>query len=224
MHESTFKPEQHITLHPAFNAISFVSNWQAGVNRGLYPAHWKSAVIRNALNPVYKQLFSEDEDITSAKINPPLAIYTGKAPRGVLNLLALWPYLHSAHPQWQLAVFCNPAEGLGKEEEEKWYNRFRELPGLIHIGEVAPRDHAAAMRRGQVLLMPNPAYETSCIALMEAMASGMRCVITGRAALPETAHEYALVAPMDNANDPIRYDLPIDITAFLNQSHRAMTE
>jgi glycosyltransferase involved in cell wall biosynthesis len=79
---------------------------------------------------------------------------------------------------------------------------------------VGQRELARHMQRASVLLMPNPWPETSCIALIEGLASGLSAVITNRAALPETAAGFARQIPIDDPDDQTRFDMPLNYDAF----------
>ena len=223
MHESLFE-EGSTTPHEAFHAVVFVSNWQARINQSFCRPSWKQSVIRNAMNPLVETAFKKNEPLLKAKKDRPLAIYSGMPPRGVLTMLALWPYLQAAHKEWELAIFCNPGEGLGNNEELRLKLLFRALPGLIHLGPVGQKEHCETLKKASLLLMPNPYPETSCITLIEALASGMAVVTTARAALTETASGFAELVEIGDADEPKRYDLPIDLNLFLSASHKVMDE
>lgn len=212
MHESQFKPPLMPAL-PEFAGVVFVSDWQHRVNQAaLLPAQ-SAAVIHNAMNPLAASMFAPDASITAAK--QPVAVYAGSTPRGVLHLPAIWPPLHEAFPDLRLQIFCNPAIGTDAAQNAALAAQLRAMPGVEHLGMAGQPELLAHLRDASFFLAPNPYPETSCIALIEAMAAGLCCIATARAALPETAQGFAALVPIVAADDPELFTQPLDHAAFV---------
>lgn len=215
MHESQFG----LPLVPqmaAFNAVVFVSEWQAGINQSLLLAQQNRVVLRNAISPAIAALFPPDRAITANK--KPIAVYVGATPRGLLHLPALWPLLKAARPDLTLQIFANPAPSRDANVNAALAAQLRALPGVTHIGQVGQPALAQALAEASFFLAPNPYPETSCIALMEALAAGLCAISTNRAALPETAHGFATLCPIAAADDPLLFIQPFDAAAFVTRA------
>lgn len=211
MHESQFG----LPLVPqmaAFSAVVFVSDWQARINQPLLLPQQRHAVIRNALSPAIATLFPPGSTITVHK--KPTAVYVGATPRGLLHLPTLWPMLQAARPELTLQIFANPAPSRDVAVNAALATQLRALPGVTHLGQVGQPALAQALAEASFFLAPNPYPETSCIALMEALAAGLCAITTDRAALPETAHGFATLCPIAAADDPLLFTQPFDAAAF----------
>jgi glycosyltransferase involved in cell wall biosynthesis len=66
------------------------------------------------------------------------------------------------------------------------YRRCLELEGVEYVGSLAQPQLAQALREVTLLAYPNHFPETSCIAVLEALAAGLRVVTSRLGALPET--------------------------------------
>jgi glycosyltransferase involved in cell wall biosynthesis len=180
-------------------------------------------VIRNAVNPAFNHLFDDDENILSTKQQPPIIIYAGSTPRGVIYLPAIITQLATHRRDFTLEVFsaCAPT---GSEEQDKTFRaQIAALPNITHVGTVGQKDLAAHMKHAAILFAPNPWPETSCITLLEALVAGMRVIATNRAALPETAMGFAKLITVPDADHPTRFDMEMPIPAFVNALDTALT-
>lgn len=211
MHESCFGGDLVPPL-PQFNGIAFVSAWQAGINRPFLLPLQRSAVLRNAMGPFYATMFPPGTPIFAVK--NPEAVYIGATPRGLLHLPAIWPLIHTSCPELTLQIYANPAPSRDTELNARFAAQLRAMPGVTHVGMVGQPRLAEALRQASLYFGPNPYPETSCIALIESMASGLCCVTTARAALPETAHGYATLLSVAAPDDPQLSTDPFDHNAF----------
>jgi len=221
MHESSLQTK----LTPpskAFDGIVYVSEWQQRVNRPFALSKWKQAVIRNAMNPRAANLFPPGAPVLAAKQNPPVLLYAGGAARGVVHLPPILEDLRKKTPDFSMEIFCNTDPSGHKESDEQYIGWLRSLPSVAHVGMVGQPHLIERMKRASFLVSPNPWPETSCIAMIEALAAGLEVVTTDRAALPETASGFARHIHIEDADDPVRFDMPVPPEIFADAVFNAI--
>ena len=207
-----------------YDALVFVSEWQRAMYReqfGLDPR--RMVVLRNGIGPAFENLFpqvlnpsppaplptgarGEGEAILAAKTRPPVLAYTSTPYRGLELLLQAFPRIRVAVPGVTLQVFSGMrlygvAEAEEKERFGELYERCRQTEGVEYVGSVAQPELARRLRAATVLAYPNTFPETSCIAVLEAMAAGCRVVTSALGALPETTGGFASLIPVGAGGD-----------------------
>jgi glycosyltransferase involved in cell wall biosynthesis len=106
------------------------------------------------------------------------------------------------------------------EDQEKYgalYQRCRETPGVEYVGGLDQPSLAREMQSVAVWAYPNIFPETSCIAALEAMASGCRIVTTALGALPETTAGFARLIPFGSNGS-------CDMPRFVSETVAALRE
>jgi glycosyltransferase involved in cell wall biosynthesis len=223
MHESSFNPELVPALE-AFHGIAFVSEWQKRINQSLAHPHCKQTVIRNAMNPRAMYLFAPGEPVLAAKAKPPVLLYAGATPRGAFHLPAVLDHLRPKQKDFTMEIYCDclpSRDPVANAEYLKW---IKGLPNITHVGMVGQAKLLEAMKRAAFLISPNTWPETSCIALIEAMAAGLSVITTNRAVLPETAAGFAKHVAVEEPDAPVRFDMPLPYEEFAETVNAAMNE
>ncbi len=174
----------------SWRAFALVSNWQAeryaakfGLPKG------RIRVLRNAISPAVEQARRAGPLFFEAG-RPPAMVYTSTPFRGLDILLTIFPTLRAAIPGARLRVYSGMAVYQESAEQDQYRLLYRlcgAIEGAEYVGPVGQTRLAAALAEADVLIYPNTFLETSCIALMEAMASGCVIITTANGALPETA-------------------------------------
>jgi len=113
-------------------------------------------------------------------VPPPHAIFTSSPLRGLDWLLALWAQrIHPALPEAELHVFSGPATygGLKSSEMRSILDRAKDIPGVVMRDPVAKPMLARELAASRVMLYRGDPGETFCLAVGEAQAAGVPCVV-----------------------------------------------
>ncbi|CAO3377397.1 tetratricopeptide repeat protein [Azospirillum argentinense] len=194
-----------------WDGYAFVSCWQMdgyvtafGLDRRL------CRILRNGIAPAFSGLFAPGADVMAAKPWPPVLAYTSTPFRGLDVLLDSVPRLRAAIPGTTVRVFSSlegyqvPAD---RDPYGALYRRCRDTEGVEYVGAVSQDALAGALRGATALAYPNRFAETSCIAVMEALAAGCLVVSSALGALPETSAGFARLIPVpeDPAEHAVRF-------------------
>lgn len=223
MHESCFEPN-YVQPLPQFDGIVFVSNWQAKINEAQTSFRWHKAVIRNAIYPRFAEMFDPNEPILPQKSDPPVLFFAGDFPRGAFHIMPILDELRLIDQNFTTEVFTSATFSPNPETDKEYSDKLNSHPGISHVGKVGQIELAARAKKAAIMIAPNPWPETACINLMQAMASGMLCVITDRAALPETANGFARIVPIEDKDNPVRFNMQINHKAFAREVADALEE
>jgi|GEM_PF-1923634 glycosyltransferase involved in cell wall biosynthesis len=213
MHESTFAPPMTPALKE-FDGVVFVSEWQQRVNQSALCPNWKQTVIHNAMNPLAVFSFAANEPILASKAKPPVLLFAGSFTRGAFHVPPLLEKIRKVREDFSVEMFCNLDPSRDPERDAAYVAWLKSQPNVAHIGMVGQKELIRRMQRASIMLAPNPWPETSCIALIEGLASGLDAVATDRAAVPETASGFTRQVLIEAAGDPVRFDMPVDYDAF----------
>jgi glycosyltransferase involved in cell wall biosynthesis len=157
--------------------------------------------MRNAISPAFAA--RDPSEPWFARNEPPILVYTSAPYRGLDVLLSAFPSIRAAIPGATLRVFSGLSATRGGPEESQYKELHRQClatEGVDYVGPVSQPDLADAMTQAAALAYPSTYAETSCIAAMEAMATGAIVLSTAMGALPETMAGFGkMVAPR---NDP----------------------
>ncbi|HEY0833409.1 MAG TPA: glycosyltransferase, partial [Azospirillum sp.] len=183
-----------------WDGFAFVSLWQMetylaafGLDRG------RCRVLRNGIAPAFAGLFPAGIDIAATKPWPPVLAYTSAPFRGLDVLLDSVARIRADIPGTTLRVFSSlegyqvPAE---QDPYRDLYRRCRETEGVEYVGAVSQDALAHALREATALAYLNRFAETSCIAVMEALAAGCLVLSSRLGALPETGAGFARLIPV----------------------------
>jgi glycosyltransferase involved in cell wall biosynthesis len=185
----------------SYDAFVFVSEWQREEFRlgfGLSAA--RTHVLANAAAPAFVDLFPEHHPILPQKTVPPVLAYTSTPFRGLDLLIDAFPAIRAQVPEARLRLFSSMKvyQMATAQEQAQFgalYERCRQTAGVEFVGSLAQLALAHEMRSVAMLAYPNTFPETSCIATLEAMASGCRIVTSALGALPETTAGFAQLIP-----------------------------
>ncbi|MBP0001052.1 MAG: glycosyltransferase [Cyanobacteria bacterium SID2] len=213
-------------VRDSYRGFALVSEWQKQQYIEAFGVDPKRVCItRNAISPVFGGLFSDNPSILAAKSKPPVLVYTSTPFRGLEVLLEAFPHIRNAVPGTRLQVFSSmKVYQVDRSSDDsnygKLYRACRETEGVEYVGSVPQPQLKDYLKAASVLAYPNTFAETSCIAVMEALASGCRVVTSDLAALPETTAGFGALIPIPNAcSESLRYAFAseIDREAYIRE-------
>lgn len=187
----------------AWDDIVCVSDWQRRdiIERyGCDPQ--RVMVMRNAIAPAFEGLFASEAEFSDAKTGRMRLAYTSTPYRGMQFLRDVFPPYRMANPDATLDVYSSMAVYMEGEDEDRrkfsgFYDALAAVDGVSLVGSLPQPELAQRLRGSHVLAYPNAFPETSCIAVMEALAAGLRVVTSDLGALPETCEGFARLVPID---------------------------
>ncbi|WP_448527943.1 O-linked N-acetylglucosamine transferase family protein [Parathermosynechococcus lividus] len=202
-----------------YDHVVLISDWQ----RQTYIEHFqlppnKITILRNAIAPCFENLFADSDSILAHKTPHLTLAYTSTPFRGLNLLLEVMPQIHAAHPTATLNVYSSMKVYHQTDEDDKYadlYQRCQALPGVNYIGSLPQPDLVQALRTTTIWAYPNTFAETSCIAALEAMASGCYLITSAFGALPETTAGFADLIPYPQ-------DTAAYLSAYGHALHRAL--
>ena len=183
-------------MHKLFDGIILISEWQAKRYREAFGISWdKVMILRNGVSPAFLDLFPPDQPILTQKSPDPVLIYTSTPFRGLEVLLEAVPLIRSRVANTRIRVFSSlqvyGVHDTSTDPNAHLYERSRDLEGVEYVGSCSQQQLAQEMKSAWCLAYPNIFPETSCIAVMEALAAGCKIVTSHLGALPETTAGFA---------------------------------
>ncbi|MBV8534670.1 MAG: glycosyltransferase family 4 protein [Alphaproteobacteria bacterium] len=183
-------------IRRGWEKIVCVSEWHRRRYLDVFHAEPKQVEVRrNAIGPRFESLFVDAADLRRRKLRPLRLAYTSTPFRGLDVLLDVFPHLSG---DCRLAIYSSMRiYGLAPDDARfgGLYDKARQMPRVSYIGAVPQPELANALTGVSILSYPNTYPETSCIAVMEALAAGARVVTSDLGALPETTMGLAELVP-----------------------------
>jgi glycosyltransferase involved in cell wall biosynthesis len=154
-------------------------------------------------------------------------VYSSTPFRGLEHLLGMFPHILQRVPEMTLDVFSGmQVYGWGKGEDRERFGRIYALadqPGVTLHGSVGQPTLLRSLANSGLLLYPNSFDETSCIAAIEAQASGAVVVTSDKAGLRETVDtETGVRIPGNPASRDYQHRFVEVVTALVADRERHM--
>jgi glycosyltransferase involved in cell wall biosynthesis len=186
----------HVDEVDAWDGLVTLSEWQTRKYVDVFQiGRRRFQIMRNAISPVFASGPAPTRDAA------PVFAYTSTPFRGLSYLLDAWPMIHAGLPGAILNVFSSMqvygAEAAANDAHADLYHRCRTTPGVNYVGSIPQPELAQALAASDALLYPSIFGETSCIAVLEALAAGCQVYTTRTAALPETGAPYAKMIELE---------------------------
>jgi glycosyltransferase involved in cell wall biosynthesis len=204
--------------------IVCISDWQKGMfEREFGIPAGRIQVLRNAIGPIFQNLFRDAEHLADAKSEKLRLAYTSTPFRGLDVLAACFPPIFHRHPQCQLDIFSSMqvyGRPAAEDPYQSLYDQLRSTAGVVYRGSVSQAELARELAQVSILAYPNTFAETSCIAVMEALAAGNLVVTSDFGALPETCAGFARLVPPVGPNrglNPFALDFALALDQTLSE-------
>jgi glycosyltransferase involved in cell wall biosynthesis len=185
----------------AWSGFAFVSDWQQERFIDQFRiSRDRVRVLRNAISPAFAETplapawFERGE--------PPVLVYTSTPFRGLDILLLAFRIIRQQIPQVRLRVFSSMAIYQVKAAQDEYRPLYAQClaEGVDYRGPLGQTRLAQELRGVAGLAYPSTFAETSCIAVLEAMAAGAFIFTTRLGALPETTNGFGYL--VDDEPDP----------------------
>lgn len=179
--------------------IVFVSYWQREIYMERFKIPYsKTAIIANVVDPF-------ENDVIQNKTNDTInLIYTPTPHRGLDLLYHAFNELCKHFDNVHLDVFSSfELYGWGERDKpyEKLFDALRKHPNITYHGTQPNEVVREKLKETNIFAYPSTWKETSCISVMEAMASGNLVVSSDLAAIPETTFRMGYLYPFhENPN------------------------
>lgn len=190
--------------HAAWRRIVLLSEWQRQAFVNAFGIEQERiSILRNAVGPAFLETPPRPWFETGVA---PVFAYSSTPYRGLAPLLLMFPTIRRALPKAELRVFSSLAVYRKKEDEDPHrylYEVARALPGVHYEGSVAQPVLAKALQSAAALTYPSVFAETSCIGVMEALATGAEVISTAFGAIPETSAGFARLMNLPRENSEL---------------------
>lgn len=189
-------PDKDFMRQPRFDAYVFVSNWQRDlfINQNHYVTQENSYVIENAIEHQYPN-WHRSNDVCRL-------VYHTTPHRGLEKLLPAYLKLREKYgDKIHLDVFSSfEIYGWSDENYQGLLDRVKSSEGITYHGYKPNKDVLKFLSQtASVFAYPSTWLETSCIAMIEAMACGVFVVHPTFGALTETGMNLSMSKPYENS-------------------------
>jgi len=193
------QPLRDVAVQDLWNRIVCISDWQRQWYSqwlGVLPA--RIDVLRNAISPAFGKLPADHAALLAAKSPLVRLAYTSTPFRGLDVLIHCFPEIHRRHPHCRLEIYSSMQvyqQAAVDDPYRSLYAQCQTTPGVHYRGSLSQQLLAGELAGVSILAYPNTFAETSCIAVMEALAAGLLVVTSDLGALSETCQGYARLIP-----------------------------
>lgn len=191
-HDLIGDPESRILANGGFRKFSklvFVSYWQRDQYMLAYNIPYQHCtVIENAIEKQFEAKSKPTDTINF--------IYHTTPHRGLQLLYPIFDQLTKIHSNIHLDVFSSFGVYGWAERDRQYetlFNQLRQHKNITYHGARSNDDVLKALDKAHIFLYPCIWQETSCIAMIEAIKSGVLAIHPNLAALPETASECTMM-------------------------------
>lgn len=179
----------------SWNEFIFVSYYQQHKFLEKYDFKGKTTVLKNGISKYFEKenLFPDNKfKIENKKLQ---MIYTSLPQRGLPEVVKVFNIVKEKVPDITLEIYSSMHLYQMNEQEnnsdiQNLYNQIKQIDGINYHPSISQKELANHIKDSLLYVYPCVEEETSCICLMEAMASGCICLVNNIGALYETGAGY----------------------------------
>ena len=204
--------------HKKYDWYVFNSHWCYEKFRMMFDIPTsKSLVIKNAIDKIEPRKLEH-------KVGDPIKlIYTSTPWRGLNVLLAAMQLVKNKYVHLDVysstQVYGDSFKNNNDKQFQDLYEQAKALHNVSYIGYKPNEFIKDNLKNYHMFAYPNIWEETSCIALIEAMAAGLYCVTTDYGALFETGAEFPIYVPYEKDFIKLAHTFASVIDAAADQIH-----
>lgn len=143
-----------------------------------------------------------DSPISRSHIKKPRILFVGRMviEKGLLNLISAWSMVYSNLSHYELHIYGG---GQLKSTSQSLIKELNLSQRTVIHGEVSNYKIREALSSAKILVLPSLIPEAFGLAVLEAMSSGLPCIVTNKGALPELIRDEidGLVVPANNSEE-----------------------
>lgn len=182
--------------HKKYDWYVFNSHWCYEKFRMMFDVPTdKCLVIKNAIDKI------EPRSLDYNKGDPIKLVYTSTPWRGLSVLLGAMQLVKNKNVHLDVysstQVYGDHFKNANDNAYQGLYNQAAALKNVSYIGYKPNEYIKENLKNYHMFVYPNIWEETSCIALIEAMAAGLYCITTDYGALFETGSEFVTYLPFE---------------------------
>ena len=183
-----FKIEDNLNTWDEF---IFVSYYQQMKFLEQYNFKGKTSVLKNGISKYFEKQNLFPDNVFNIQNKKLQMIYTSIPYRGLKQVVEVFNIVKKQVPNITLEIYSSMnLYQMNDDDAQFFYNHLKQIDGINYHPSVSQKELANHVKESLFFAYPTIEEESSCICLMEAMASGCICLLSNNGALFETSAGY----------------------------------
>lgn len=184
----------NVILKHLYDGYIFVSNFQKDAFKNKFDLdEHKCYVLLNGIPEPFEQMLLKNQK------KEKIITYCSTPFRGLHLLCEIYPEIKKKHPELKLNVYSGMSLYQGENDATitSIFNTLKSIEGVTINDAISQTQLAKEMENVMILTYPNVFIETSCITVLQCMASGCIILTSNLGALPETTYNNNFLVDYD---------------------------